>query len=375
MIQSYKEQLEKKVERIQEQFSEFLTNNAGVEVFESHDHSFRQRVEFRVWRDFDGDKNITDVYYAMFKPGQKPSNETIIRIDDFPIASERIRELMPKLLEALKAQEILIKKLYQVEFLSTLRGDTLITLIYHKKLDDDWAELAKDLQKQLDVHIVGRSRKQKVVLSQDFVTETLEVKGESFKYKQIEGGFTQPNAVVCEKMLTWACERSLQINAENHPKDLLELYCGNGNFTLPLSQYYRKTLATEVAKVSVHAAKYNIEVNKCQNIAIARLSAEEFTEAFTQKREFKRLAQDGIELQQYDFSTIFMDPPRAGVDGETLKLAQRFNNILYVSCNPDTLIDNMQVLKQTHNVRKMALFDQFPFTHHVEMGVWLEKKN
>lgn len=375
MIQSYKEQLEKKVERIQEQFSEFLTNNAGVEVFESHDHSFRQRVEFRVWRDFDGDKNITDVYYAMFKPGQKPSNETIIRIDDFPIASERIRELMPKLLEALKAQEILIKKLYQVEFLSTLRGDTLITLIYHKKLDDDWTELAKDLQKQLDVHIVGRSRKQKVVLSQDFVTETLEVKGESFKYKQIEGGFTQPNAVVCEKMLTWACERSLQINAENHPKDLLELYCGNGNFTLPLSQYYRKTLATEVAKVSVHAAKYNIEVNKCQNIAIARLSAEEFTEAFTQKREFKRLAQDGIELQQYDFSTIFMDPPRAGVDGETLKLAQRFNNILYVSCNPDTLIDNMQVLKQTHNVRKMALFDQFPFTHHVEMGVWLEKKN
>jgi tRNA (uracil-5-)-methyltransferase len=66
-------------------------------------------------------------------------------------------------------------------------------------------------------------------------------------------------------------------------------------------------------------------------------------------------------------------PPRAGIDAETLKLLQRFEKIIYISCNTDTLYDNLKTLTQTHKIVKFALFDQFPFTHHVESGVLLEK--
>ena len=201
------------------------------------------------------------------------------------------------------------------------------------------------------------------------MTEALTVNGKTFRYRQIEGSFTQPNAQVCQKMLTWACDA-----AQNLGKDLLELYCGNGNFTLPLSQHFNQVLATEVSKTSVNAAQWNIEANQITNLKIARLSAEEFTEAYTQNREFRRLQEQGIDLKNYDFSTIFVDPPRAGVDDETLKLVARFDNVLYISCNPETLRANLDTLCQTHTIERAALFDQFPFTHHIESGVWLKKK-
>ena len=133
-------------------------------------------------------------------------------------------------------------------------------------------------------------------------------------------------------------------------------------------------LATEVSKTSVYAAQWNIEANQRDNIKIARLSAEEFTEAYTQSREFRRLQEQGISLKDYDFSTIFVDPPRAGVDDETLKLVSQFDNIIYISCNPETLRANLDTLCQTHTVERAALFDQFPFTHHIESGVYLKKK-
>ncbi len=375
MNTDYKKQLVEKENRIYQQFAEFLPSddsNSAIEIFQSSPQHFRQRAEFRLWHERDENgKNTGEVFYAMFEAGKKASPETLQRTDSLPIASQRINELMPQLLDGVKAQPCLLDRLFQVEFLSTLRGDTVVTLIYRSALGNDWEVAAKQLAEQLNIHIIGRSRGQKIVLSQDFVTETLSVQGKAYRYRQIEGGFTQPNAEVCEKMLAWACQVATDMQEKN--TDLLELYCGNGNFTLPLSQHFRKVLATEVAKTSVQAARHNITDNGCENIAIARLSAEEFTQAFTGQREFKRLAHDNINVADYDVKTIFVDPPRAGVDKDTLQLIQRFENILYISCNPDTLYDNLRTLTQTHTVERMALFDQFPYTHHVEMGVWLRK--
>ena len=157
--------------------------------------------------------------------------------------------------------------------------------------------------------------------------------------------------------------------------DLLELYCGNGNFTLPLSRLFRQVLATEVSKTSVHAAQWNIAANHCPNVRIARLSAEEFTEAMQGTRSFRRLREQEISLTDYRFSTVLVDPPRAGVDDATLALLQRFDRILYISCNPHTLRANLETLCRTHRIVRRALFDQFPFTPHIESSVLLVRRN
>jgi tRNA (uracil-5-)-methyltransferase len=102
------------------------------------------------------------------------------------------------------------------------------------------------------------------------------------------------------------------------------------------------------------------------------MSSEEFVEAMDKKREFRRLK--NIDLDTYAFSSVFVDPPRAGLDAATVSMVQRFDNIIYISCNPETLINNLQILTQTHTINSLAAFDQFPYSDHLETGVILSKK-
>jgi tRNA (uracil-5-)-methyltransferase len=274
---------------------------------------------------------------------------------------------MPRLLIAFDSTDVLRKKLYQVDFLTTLSGEALVTLVYHKVLSDDWQAAAVALKNELNIEIIGRSKKQKLVIGKDYILETLRAGDKQFIYQQIESGFTQPNAHVCEKMLTWAVEKSRYFGG-----DLLELYCGNGNFTLPLSANFGKVLATELAKPSANSALFNIEKNAINNVSLARMSSEEVAQAMDKVRSFNRLQH--VDLDTYQFTSIFVDPPRAGLDPHTLAISQRFDNIIYISCNPVTLHNNLQEIIKTHEIMDFAIFDQFPYTHHLECGVILRKR-
>ena len=87
------------------------------------------------------------------------------------MGSERINQLMPALLEEIKANEVLRKKLFQVNFLTTVKGDALVSMLYHRRLTEEWEEAANAARARLDVSIIGRSRKQKEApLSRAFVS-------------------------------------------------------------------------------------------------------------------------------------------------------------------------------------------------------------
>ena len=79
-------------------------------------------------------------------------------------------------------------------------------------------------------------------------------------------------------------------------------------------------------------------------------------------------------MDTYDLQTILVDPPRAGLDPKTMELLSEFQNIIYISCNPDTLKANLEQISDSHDIAKFALFDQFPYTHHIECGVLLCKR-
>lgn len=188
---AYTQQLIEKKQYIKTLFAGLATPEWAL--FESPEQHYRMRAEFRVWHEGE------EMFYAMFTRGQKAGGGSLIRCDQFAPACAAINDLMPRMLAAADKAPVLKTRWYAVEFLATLSGEMLVTMIYHKKLDDEWRAAAEALQAQLGVWIIGRSRGQKVVLAQDFVTEKLNVGGETFCYRQIEGSFTQPNAEVCEK--------------------------------------------------------------------------------------------------------------------------------------------------------------------------------
>ncbi|GAA6143895.1 tRNA (uridine(54)-C5)-methyltransferase TrmA [Thalassolituus maritimus] len=352
----YDTQLADKKDRLNSLFAEFAP--PALEVYDSARSHYRLRAEFRLWHE--GDR----CFYAMFEPGNR---KKAYEVREFNIASALINELMQSLLAEIHTSELLRRRLFQVEFLTTLSGDALITLIYHKKLEDDWEAEARALQERIGFPIIGRSRKQKLVLERDYVTEVLTVDGKQYSYRQIEGGFTQPNGEVNQKMLSWARSASEGIGG-----DLVELYCGNGNFSVALADKFDRVLATEISKTSVNAAQVNIADNQIDNLIIARLSSEEFVQALRAERKFTRL--EGVDLTSYDFRTVLVDPPRAGLDDESVKQTAGYDNIIYISCNPDTLHANLTELCKTHDIVRFAMFDQFPYTHHIETGVVLKRK-
>lgn len=359
-ISQYNELLQKKLEKLTALLRPF--NAPDIQVFDSPTSHYRMRAEFRIWHEQD------DFYHIMFDQATLQR----YRVDEFPIASTLINRMMQTLLPLLKQQEVLHKKLFQIDYLSTLSNKIIVSLLYHKTLTEEWESAAKNLKDLLekqdfDVQIIGRASKQKICFEQDYVDEVLPVNGRNYVYRQVENSFTQPNATVNCKMLEWAIDCT-----QNSEGDLLELYCGNGNFSIALAQNFRKVLATEIAKPSVAAAQFNIAENKVDNLQIIRMSAEEFTQAMNGVRAFNRLK--GIDLKSYECNTIFVDPPRAGLDPDTVKLVQNYDRILYISCNPHTLCDNLVELSKTHCIEKAALFDQFPYTDHMESGVWLIRK-
>ncbi|WP_435946650.1 tRNA (uridine(54)-C5)-methyltransferase TrmA [Dryocola sp. BD586] len=356
----YDAQLAEKVTRLQSMMAPFAA--PAPEVFRSPVSHYRMRAEFRIWHDED------DLYHIMFDQQTKRR----IRVDSFPAASSLINALMPAMLDGVRDIPALRHKLFQIDYLTTLSNQAVVSLLYHRRLDEEWQRHAEALRDKLraqgfSVHLIGRATKTKIELDRDYIDERLPVAGKEMIYRQVENSFTQPNAAMNIQMLEWALEAT-----SNSSGDLLELYCGNGNFSLALARNFNRVLATEIAKPSVAAAQYNIAANKIENVQIIRMAAEEFTQAMNGVREFNRLK--GIDLKSYRCETIFVDPPRSGLDADTVKMVQAYPRILYISCNPQTLCENLETLTETHEISRLALFDQFPYTHHMECGVWLTRK-
>ena len=156
----YQAQLNEKIARMNQSFAEFTPPK--LEVFASPAKHYRMRAEFRVWHQDD------DMYYVMFDQQTKQR----YRVDSFPVASVLINELMPRLLNELKPSKILRHKLFQVDFLSTLSGEILISLLYHRQLDEEWQKHAQALKEKLNakgyqLNLIGRARKQKILIDKE----------------------------------------------------------------------------------------------------------------------------------------------------------------------------------------------------------------
>jgi len=351
----YSYQLDEKVKLNKERFNSFYSDD--IQVYQSPQLHYRSRSEFKIWHTGD------DISYGMNHIEKKG----VVLVDECPQVNIYIAELMPKLLVSIKEKGVGFK-LFGVDFLSSSKGEIVVSFLYHRKLDDEWLVLAKEIAQELNIYIIGRSRKQKLIVGQDYITEELKIDDKLYNFNHIENSFTQPNPRVNEQMISWAMK-----NLSNIDGDLLELYCGAGNFTIPFSKKFQKVLATEISKSSINAAKANMVLNDVTNIEFVRMSVEDFVEALDGIREFRRMKE--IDIQQYNINTIFVDPPRSGMDEASCRFSARYEHILYISCNPETLVRDLEILSQAHNVVEMALFDQFPYTHHVEMGVKLIRKS
>ncbi len=339
-----------------------------AQVFASAPEFYRMRCEFAVYKEDLG------IRYAMFVPGSRPKQR--ILMDSFRGAHPAINQCMAALQQQLKGNAFLLNGLFEIDFLAAQDGQVIAALNYHRSFSEAFAKQLSQLRVALradglQADLIARARKQKLVCERERVMETYSLSDRSIRLYQVEGTFSQPNAGACTKMLEFA--RSC---ARQSPKgDLLELYCGSGTFTVALADLFPQVLATEVARVPTQTALDNLSLNGIDNVRLCRLSAHEAASAIARERPFKRLLLNNIQIEDYQFSTLLVDPPRSGIqDEQALKFAAGFERIIYISCSPQTLALDLKELSKTHRIEKLAFFDQFPYTQHLESGVYLIRR-
>jgi tRNA (uracil-5-)-methyltransferase len=268
---------------------------------------------------------------------------------------------MATLLFKINNSELMKKKLFQINF-RTSGSKVLATLIYHKTLQDEWSTKALKIQNSYEnLSIVGRSKKQKVLIGKEDLEISHNYDNSTIKILQNDLVFFQPNFYLYPLMVSFIS------NQLEEPKDLLELYCGCGGFTLPLASNFNKVFATESNKHSIKLLKESIIINNLLNIETARLSDNETASALTNERLFRRLKH--VNFQSYEFSHVLVDPPRAGLSEETINLSKQFKNMIYVSCNPKTFIRDLKKLDR--KIQSIGIFDQFANNNHLEVIAFL----
>ncbi|MAR95326.1 MAG: tRNA (uridine(54)-C5)-methyltransferase TrmA [Gammaproteobacteria bacterium] len=299
---------------------------------------FRQRCEFGYYKNS----------YLMHE------NDNKKYLKSFNKAVKSIQILMPELLNIINNNFEIKEKLFQINFRSNNNDDVMVTLVYHKTINEDLIKIIKELSKDLKINILLRSKNFLYSTNSNYLTNFIDNK---IKIYQTDNCFFQPNKFMLPKMI------SKVISLINKQKDLLELYCGVGTFTLPLSKVFTKILATENNRISIKCLNKALIENNINNISYSRLSSSEVSHLFEGKK-FRRMGD--IKITDYDFTHVIVDPPRSGLDFNTLNILKKFKNIIYISCNPKTYINDIKRLT-SHYIDDIELFDQFPNSDHLEI--------
>ena len=173
--------------------------------------------------------------------------------------------------------------------------------------------------------------------------------------------FIQVNELVNQKMVTQALDW-LQPNADDQ---ILDLFSGVGNFSLPLAKSAKRVIAVEGMPEMVEKASKNAGLNQLSNVSFYH---DNLFEDFRKAKWYNEMT---------DITKVLLDPARAGAQLACEILSEgKIPHILYVSCNPQTLArDVTSFINKKYRIKKLGIIDMFPHTSHIETMVLFEKEN
>mgnify|MGYP004676758259 FL=1 len=163
--------------------------------------------------------------------------------------------------------------------------------------------------------------------------------------------FYQVNPVQAEKLYNLGVKMA-QITKQD---TVFDLYCGIGTITLFMSKYAKKVYGIEIVEEAIEAAKENAKINNVDN-----------TEFYAGDVEV--VLDDLINNKGISADIVMFDPPRKGLDRNSINniLKIKPKKIVYISCNPATLIRDLTFFEDQYDIKTIVPVDMFPFTSHVE---------
>ena len=192
------------------------------------------------------------------------------------------------------------------------------------------------------------------ILSHNLAIESIKA---DFTLSWEVGGFCQVNLGQNRNLV----ELVLEMVANGPHNRILDLYCGYGNFSLPVAKLGSEVLGIDAQNAAIRSAQRNAIQNEIHNCRF-------------EKKQVPA-AVNSLLAAGKTFETIILDPPRQGAS-EILSLLPKLgaDQIIYVSCNPATLArDLASLIPAGYQLSRLVPVDMFPQTHHLESVALLKR--
>lgn len=356
---NYLKQLEFKQQKVTELFARagISANLPWLEPITTEPYGYRRKVRIGAQYNKHGE--------AIVGFRQKKSN-ALVSIDTCPVMTSNISQLFPQL-------KLLIDKLAahqsvgHIEVIESNKISLVIRQLVNMPDSDKslWLNFAKQHDYQLFIDN-GKTISAFSSISEEPVINNYpldyDLDNEIKIYFSPED-FIQVNHEVNKKMVSQALNW-LSLSANDK---VLDLFCGLGNFTLPIAKQVDKVVGVEGVLDMVEKADYNAKQNHINNAVFFHADLN------TDWRKSKWFHQTQAYFQQ-PFNVLVLDPARAGAL-EAIANIQPFklDKILYISCEPASLArDSAVLMAQGYHMVKIALLDMFAQTKHVETMVLFE---
>lgn len=263
------------------------------------------------------------------------SSHKLVCIDNCLICNDTINEVIKDLkLFNIVNGEIIVRVNYNRE-----------VLIYIKSSD-----VIQNIDVLINKHkIVGIVQNDKTIYGENYFID----KVNDFIFKVSYNSFFQVNPFICSKLF-----ELIQKNTKDSKK-VMDLYCGVGTLSIVASINASSVVGVEIVENAIIDANLNKNLNGRNNIEFICKDAREIVNKISS-----------------DFDTIILDPPRSGVSSHVLEkvICEKINKVIYVSCNPVTLIRDLKVLQDYYEIDDFKLLEMFPNCEHVESAAVLKLK-
>jgi len=245
-------------------------------------------------------------------------------------------------------------------------GKVMVNLVVSEYPDNGVEQLVESVLQEvpeIDTFVVTlhQGRAQVAVGQREFVCKgpgTIVEQCAGLEFEISSRSFFQTNSLQAERLYDVVANLAGELSG----RDVLDLYCGTGSISLHLGRSARAILGVEVLAEAVEDARKNASRNGIRSCVFAAGAAEEV------------LSQ--LQEEERRFDLVVVDPPRAGMHKRALAglVALRPPVVIYVSCNPVTLADDLEVLNQAgYRLEVVQPVDMFPQTPHCEAVVRLAR--
>ena len=320
---NYKDTLEYKKQKVTNIFKKNKLEINPIVIENANYYNYRNKISLKVI-----DKKIG--YY-------EPKSHSIVEIDSCLVASNSINKTIQS-----------IKKMNIINGLVTIRcnkNDEILIIIKSKdKLNIDVDSIKENIK------LVGIVINNKLFYGEDFLYENIN----GIFYKISYDSFFQVNPYIASKIFD-IIKENINLN-----ETVLDIYSGVGTLSLTASTVAKKVIGIEIVENAVLNAIHNAKINKINNVDFLLNDA---TKAITKLNLF--------------FDKVIVDPPRAGLTKTVINTIKKIKpkEIIYVSCDPQTLVRDIKLLSDLYIINKFYIADMFSFSYHVESVCILKINN